>query len=160
MLFWNRIILLPVFFHNRVYPPPLLSHILTYPPFSISPLFSEVAYVTLLSNRYTQPSIFVVTNPTPPLASIIFIINCTPPYPYLYLWPPLTTLLYMCFLHLRLFLSVLTWSETKMNRLCMFFERNSRSAFNKAGDHTQGRQPEWKTGNRYRKIEIRLLLIA
>ena len=95
-------------------PPPLLSHIHTYPPFSISPSFFRSG----LSNQCTKPKIFVVTNPTPPLASIMFIINCSPPYPYLYFWPPLTSYIHL-FLHLRLFLSVLTWSETKMNRRCI-----------------------------------------
>ena len=159
MLVWNRIILLPMFFfRSRVQPHPLVTYIHTH--LSVyHPPPSEVAYVIPpIQPIYTRPSTFVVTNPTPLLASIMFIINCTPPYPYLYLWPPLTPYIQL-FLHLRLFLSALMWSETKMNRLCIIFERIRRVSQQSEGSYSR-KASRTITGNRYREIEIRLLLIA
>ena len=97
------------FFQSRVYPPPPppppppLSHIHTYIPIFlyITLLLPKWPTLSILYNQYTQSSIFVMTKPPPPLLQF-----CTPPYPYLYLWPPLTTYIHL-FLYLRLFLSVL-----------------------------------------------------
>ena len=65
------------FFQSRITPPPQ-SGIDTYP--HLSTPSSNVANVIPPIQLILQRSILVVTNPTPPLASIMFIINCTPPY--------------------------------------------------------------------------------
>ena len=90
-------------------------------------------------------------------ASTMFIINCTP-YPYLYVWPPLVPYIHL-FLHLRLFLSILMWSETKLNRLCVIFKRIQKVPQQSGGSYSR-KATRMKTGNQYRKIEIRLLLIS
>ena len=79
-------------------------------------------------------------------------------YPYIYLWPPLTSFIEL-FVHLRLFLSLLKWSETKMKRLCIIFER-IRGVPQQSGESYSRKATRVNTGNRYREIKIRLLLIT
>ena len=144
-------------FQSLVYPqapPPPQTHTLVTLIHTNLSLYHLFLPKWPLSNQYTQLSLFVVTNPTRHLASIVFIINCT--YPYLYLWPPLTPYIHL-FLHLRLFLSVLTWSETRMKRLSIIFWRIRGVPQQSEGSRKATRM---KTENRYREIEIRLLLTA
>ena len=55
--------------------------------------------------------------------------------------------------------SVLTWRETNMNILCIMFER-IRGVPQQSGWSYSRKATKLKTGNRYREIDIRLLLIA
>ena len=138
-------------------PPPLVTCMYMYIHTHLS-LYHHPSFKVAYVNPTIQPSILVVTNPIPLPAPIMFIINCTPPYPYLYLWPLLTSYIHL-FVHFILFLSLLTWSETKMKRLCIMFQR-IQGVPQQIGGSCSREATRMKTGNRYREIEIRLLLIA
>ena len=139
-----------VFFSkSRLTPPPLppVSHLHTYPLFSISPSFfrsglRNPSYPTI---RYNTPNRVYLSWLTPPLTSIMFIINCTctPPYPYLYLLPPLTPYIHL-FLHLRLFSICLNvkWNQDEWTL------HNLREVPQQSGGSYSRKAIRMKTGNR------------
>ena len=127
----------------------------------ISNVFLNISHPissNLHTHQYTLSSILVVTKPIPPLASIKFFYQL---YTSLSVSLPLIPA-YTLYSFVRSFetiLAVLMWSETKMNKLCIIFER-IRGVPQQSGGSYSRKATKMKTGNRYREIEIRLLLIA
>ena len=88
MLVWSRIILLPlIFFFKAALTPPTKSYIYisTFLKIHIWPSFRSCLCTCTpsypINTPNPVPSILVMTKHSSPLASIIFIINCTPHYP-------------------------------------------------------------------------------
>ena len=149
-----------VFFKAALTPPPPPAKSRTYIPTFLKIQISSSFFQSSLSN----PS--YPTNTSNP----VYRSRLTHPNPcfnnvYTQLYTSLPVSCTRLFVHLKLFLFLLqcirtvsTWSQTK-NRICIILER-IRGVPRQSGGSYSRKATRMKTGNLYREIEIRLLLIA